>query len=139
MPSTPYQTSTSLVQGEDAVLLTVPIFAMSAVADANELVDFVPGFDFEVLNVDHVTVTPITTGSKTTTCKPYIDGVVVPGCSLVVAGTKAKGVVTNGTAASGTKLYGTSTSKLTLTCSSTTAFVEGAGYWVVKLRKVKFL
>lgn len=137
MASTPY--AVSVVQGTspDILTLTVPIFAMSAITNADELTDFVPGFNFEIVQIDHVTVTPVTTAAKTATLKPYIDAVVVPGTATALAGTKAKGVVSTVFVADpNTKLYGSATSKLKLTASSVTAFVEGAGFWVVKLRNI---
>jgi len=115
-------------------IFTIPVFAASAIANADELTDFIPGFPFEVMKIDFVTVTAITTGSKTATLTPYIDAVAIPGTVTALAGAKAKGVVTNVFTATGAKLYGSSTSKLKLTASAVTAFTEGAGYWAVALR-----
>lgn len=115
---------------------TVPVFAASAIANGNEITDFIPGHPFEVVSIDFVAVTPITTAAKTATLKPYIGSTVVPGTATALAGTKAKGVVTQVFLASGTKLYGSATDKLTLTASSVTAFVEGAGCWVIHIRNL---
>jgi len=134
MPSTPYASS-GVNRFPGAYMLTVPVFAASAITNADELTDFVPGHAFKVLSVDFVTVTPITTAAKTATVTPYIDGTAVPGVVLTVAGTKAKGVVTSSTAAT-TPLLGTATSKLKLTASAVTAFVEGAGYFVVHIQNM---
>ena len=135
MASTPYATSVSIGAAPDVVPVTIPVFAASAIANADELTDYIPGFNFEVVGVDFVAVTPITTAAKTATITPYIDAVAVPGCTLVVAGTKAKGVCTYGSAPTA-KLYGTATSKLKLTASAVTAFAEGAGYFLLKIRNV---
>jgi len=133
--STPYQ----FVSSDDQPGVyshQVPVFAASAIANADELTDFIPGHNFEVIKVEFVCVTPITTAAKTATLTPYIDAVAVPGVATAVAGTKAKGVVSTAYVASGAKLYGSATSKLKLTASAVTAFVEGAGYWNVTLRNL---
>jgi len=137
MASTPYAVSVSQALAPDIIPITIPVFAASAITNADELTDYIPGFNFEVVAIQFVCVTAITTGSKTVTINPYIDAVIVPGTATAVAGTKAKGVVSTAwTATPGTKLYGSATSKLKLTCSSVTAFTEGAGYWVVQIRNI---
>jgi hypothetical protein len=135
MASTPYATAVSQGSQPDIIPVMILIFAMSAVAAADELTDWIPGFNFEIIGLQHVTVTAITTGGKTATLTPYIDAVAVPGCSITVAGAKAKGVVTYGNAPT-SKVYGTATSKIKLTGSAVTAFTEGAGYWILLLRNV---
>ena len=129
--STPYVTT--ITPGQvDYYEVTIPVFAASAIANADELTDWIPGHNFEILGIDFVCVTAITTGSKTATIKPYIDTVVVPGTATAVAGTKAKGVVSTAFRCDPTtRLYGSATSKVKLTASAVTAFTEGAGYWVV--------
>lgn len=135
MASTPYQTI-GYDDQPGLYSIQVPVFAAAAITNGNELTDYIPGHPFEVVGVEFVTVTPITTGSKTAICKPYIGSTVVPGVATAVAGTKAKGVVSVAFAASGDKLFGGPTDKLSLTCSSVTAFAEGAGYWNVRLRNL---
>jgi hypothetical protein len=115
--------------------MQVIVFAASAIANADELTDYIPGYPFEVEKIDFVTVTPITTAAKTATLTPYIDGVAIPGTITALAGTKAKGVVTNVFQNNVyNRMEGTATSKLKLTASAVTAFAEGAGYWSVVLR-----
>jgi hypothetical protein len=133
--STPYQTVISDDQ-PGMYVMTVPVFAASAIANADELTDFIPGHPFEITGIEFVCVTPITTAAKTALLKPYIDGTVVPGTATAVAGAIAKGVVKTAFVASGAKLYGSATSKIKLTASSVTAFVEGAGYWAVHIRNL---
>lgn len=114
--------------------ITVPVFAASAIANADELTDYVFGFPYEIIKIDFVAVTPITTSAKTATITPYIDGVAVPGTVTALAGTVAKGVVKNVFTATGLPTYGTSASKFKLTASAVTAFAEGAGYFVITFR-----
>jgi len=134
MAGTPQVVTKNLTQpGHNTI--TVPVFAASAIANADELTDYIPGFPFEVEKVDFVTVTPITTGGKTATLTPYIDGVAVPGTLTALAGAQAKGVVANVFKQNAYNIpQGTATSKLKLTASAVTAFTEGAGYWLVTLR-----
>ena len=144
MASTPYAVNVGVASYPDIIPVTIPVFAASAIANADELTNYVPGFNFEVVKIDFVTVTPITTGGKTATINPYIDGTAVPnGTTTALAGTQAKGVVANvwtgpgtGTVAQGTHTYGSATSKLRLVASSVTAFTEGTGYFLVQLRNV---
>jgi hypothetical protein len=114
---------------------TVAVFAASAIANADEITDFIPGFPFEVEKIDFHTITPITTGGKTATLTPYIDGVAIPGTVTALAGAQAKGVIApifrNNVY---NRLEGTATSKLKLTGSAVTAFTEGAGEWIITLR-----
>ena len=135
MANTPYVTTVNDDQ-PGAYAMQVPVFAASAIANADELTSLKVGHPFEVLGIEFVCVTPITTAAKTATIKPYISGTVVPGTATAVAGTKAKGVVTVAFVASGAKLQGTATDTLSLTCSAVTAFTEGAGYWNVRLRNL---
>jgi len=135
-PSTPY--AVAVVPGLiNAYEMTIPVFAASAIANADEVTDLVVGHNFEILGIDFVCVTAISTAAKTVTIKPYIDTVVVPGTATAVAGTKAKGEVSIAYRSDPTnRLYGGATSKIKLTASSVTAFSEGAGYWVLYLRNV---
>ena len=135
MSSTPYQTTVG-VANPDIFFVTIPVFAASAITNADELIDYIPGFNFQVVKIDFVTVTPITTSGKTATINPKIDGTVVPGTATALAGTQAKGVVANVWTSSTTPTYGGPTSKLKITASSVTAFTEGAGYFLVQLHNI---
>ena len=136
MPSTPYVNTIQNAGGTDLSIFQIPVFAASAITNADEITDNVFGSNFQVIKIDFVCVTPITTGSKTATITPYIDGVAVPGTVTPLAGTKAKGVVTNVFTASLSATYGSNVSKFRLTASAVTAFTEGAGYFNVYLRNI---
>jgi len=131
--STPYQfVSADDQPGGHSINITVP--AMSAISAATLVTDYVPGYPFEILGVDFLVTTAVTTGSKGATITPQVDGVNVPGASLVLAGTYALGAFVAGTSASGTKVYGTASSKIRLVGSAVTAFTEGAGQYNIRLR-----
>lgn len=137
MASTPYHTTASVGVAPDVDILTIPVFACSAIANADELAAYTIGTNFEVLKIDFVCVTPITTAAKTATLTPYIGSTAIPGTVTALAGTKAKGSVTNVFTASATsKLYGGVTDTFKLTGSAVTAFVEGAGYFLVQYRNL---
>lgn len=136
MPSTPYATAVSQGVAPDVDIMTIPVFAASAIANADELAAYTFGTNFEILKIDFVCVTPITTAAKTATLTPYIGSTAVPGTVTALAGTKAKGSVTNVFTASSSKLYGGATDTFKLTGSAVTAFVEGAGYFLVQYRNL---
>jgi hypothetical protein len=138
MASTPYSTTVQAPTDVSFISVNIPVFAASALANADEITDLVLGLNYQLIKVDFVCVTPITTAAKTCTLTPYIDAVAVPGTVTALAGTKAKGVVSNIFTADLTKppVYGSIISKFKLTGSGTTAFVEGAGYFVCLFRVV---
>lgn len=139
MASTPYATNVAVPTDVAFISLNIPVFACSALANADEVTDLILGLDYQLVKIDFVTVTPITTPAKTCTLTPYIDGVAVPGTVTALAGTKVKGVVTNlftANLAVNPPVYGGVTSKFKLTGSATTAFVEGAGYFICTFRVV---
>lgn len=133
MAGTP-QVNTQVITDPGFFPLTIPVYAASAIAAADELTSLVIGGPYELLKVDFVTVTPITTAGKTATITPKIDGVAVPGTTTPLAGTQAKGAVVNVFKASGVKVFGSAVSTLSLTASAVTPFLEGAGYFVATLR-----
>jgi hypothetical protein len=135
MASTPYPTNVSVAAYPDIIPVTIPVFAASAIANADELVAYTPGFNFEVVKVSFVTVTPITTGAKTATINPKIGSTAIPGVSVALAGAQAKGVTVDVWTPTG-HTYGKATDTLGLTASAVTAFVEGAGYFLIQLRNV---
>ena len=136
--STPYQTVVQTSGATDLSIFSIPVFACSAIAAADEITDNVFGCNYQIQKIDFVCVTPITTAAKTATLTPYIDAVAVPGTVTPLAGTKAKGSVTNIFTASTSvaPIYGSSISKFKLTGSAVTAFAEGTGYFNVYLRNI---
>lgn len=137
MPSTPYANTASVGVSPDVDILTIPIFACSAIANADELAAYTIGTNFEILKIDFICVTPITTAAKTATLTPYIGSTAIPGTVTALAGTKTKGSVTNlFTASTSSKLYGAVTDTFKITGSGVTAFVEGAGYLLVQYRNL---
>ena len=141
MASTPYATSVGVASYPDIIPICIPVFACSAIANADELTTYTPGFNFEVVKIDFVCVTPITTAAKTATITPKISTVAIAGGVVTpLAGTKAKGVVSNvwtqNIVPSVAHTYGGPTDTISITASAVTAFVEGAGYFLVQIRNV---
>ena len=142
MASTPYATTVGVAAYPDIIPICIPVFAATAIANADELTTYTPGFNFEVIKIDWVTVTPITTAAKTATFTPKIGTTAIPGTSVALAGTQAKGVVKNVWTAAAilnptlAHTYGGPTDTLSLTASAVTAFAEGAGYFLIQLRNI---
>ena len=136
--STPYATTVQVPTDVSYVCLNIPVFACSALANADEVTDLVLGINYQLLKIDFVAVTPITTAAKTCTLTPYIDAVAVPGTITALAGIQAKGVVKNLYTFNPAlpPVYGSVISKFKLTGSATTAFAEGAGYFVITIRAI---
>jgi hypothetical protein len=135
MSSTPYQTAVSVGVPPTIIPVTVPVFACSAIANADELTTYTPGFNFEVVKIDWVTVTPVTTAAKTATINPKIGSTVIPGTATPLAGTQAKGATVPIWTPTG-HTYGKTTDTISLTASAVTAFVEGAGYFIIQIRNI---
>ena len=141
MASTPYAVSVGVGSYPDIIPVTIPVFACSAITNADELTTYTPGFNFEIVKIDFVCVTPITTGSKTATITPKISGTAITnGTTTALAGTKAKGVVSNvwtqNVVAGVAHTYGGPTDTISITASAVTAFTEGAGYFLLQIRNV---
>lgn len=141
MASTPYATTVGCAQYPDLIPITIPVFAASAIANGDELVAYTPGFNFEVVKIDFVTVTPITTGGKTATFVPKIGSTAIAGgTSTALAGAQAKGVAVTvwlqNQSPQALHIYGKPTDTVGLTASAVTAFTEGAGYFLMQIRNV---
>ena len=127
MASTPYQTIDPVRR--PGVYWVGFLFQNTAITAADILLDFVPGHNFKVVGSQAVASTVASTTSKAATVSVKVDGTTQVGASLALttAGLAAVGQVVAGAAvADANMLVGTPTSKIRLTGSSVTAFVEGA-------------
>ncbi len=109
-------------------IMSVPIPAYSAIADAGVLLRITPGFAGRIIGTHLQATTAVTTGSKLTTLTPKIAGTSVTGgvISATSAGQNAIGAVQNGSSVTALNTF-TAAQEITVVASSTTAFVEGAG------------
>jgi hypothetical protein len=109
-------------------VVSIPIPAYSAIADAGVLARFTPGFDGRVHSMAVQASTAVTTAAKLSTLTPKIAGTSVTGgvVAMTSAGQNAIGAAQAGTAVTALDEF-TSTQEITVVASATTAFVEGAG------------
>lgn len=110
------------------MIISCPIPAYSAIADAGVLLRLTPGFAGRIKGMHVQATTAVTTASKLTTLTPKIGSTAVTGgvVSMTSAGQNAIGAVQDGTAVTAADEF-TATDAITVVASSTTAFVEGAG------------
>ena len=110
------------------MIISCPIPAYSAIADAGVLLRLTPGFAGRVKSMHVQATTPASTTTKTSTLTVKIGSTAVTGGVVVMttAGQIAIGSVQDGTAVTAADEF-TATDVLTVVASATTAFVEGAG------------
>jgi len=105
------------------------LFQNSAIAAGDILVDFVPGHNFKLVGTSATASTVASTASKAATITPKVDGNTVVGgvLALTTAALATLGAQVAGSAIADQNMpIGTPTSKIRLTASSVTTFVEGA-------------
>lgn len=134
--STTGTAGTTLAAGVGITTLTFPI-ENASIANGDIVVAYVPGYKFKILKVTYVTNKPVTTGSKLSTITPKITGVAVTGgvLSLTSATMTPIGTLVNGTSVTANNT-GSATDSITLTASSTTAFVEGNGSFLIEIQNM---
>jgi hypothetical protein len=125
------QQSGTLARG--ATTLTLPIPAMSGVADGDLITNIQPGFAGRIIALEFVCTTAITTAAKATTINAEIGTTNCTG-SLEIAGTYAIGA--------GERVAVTANNTfdehdiISLEASSTTTFTEGVGFILVHIDRV---
>ena len=127
MASTPYQTVDPVRR--PGVYAVPFLFQNSAITAADILVDFVPGHNFKLVGTSATASTVASTASKAATITPKVDGTLVNGgvLTLTTAALATLGAQVTGSAIADQNMpIGTPTSKIRLTASSVTTFVEGA-------------
>lgn len=109
-------------------VISCPIPAYSAIANAGVLMRLTPGFVGRIKGMHVQATTAVTTGSKLATLTPNIAASPVTGgvVSMTSAGQNAIGAVQNGTAVTAANTF-TAVQEITVVASSVTAFSEGAG------------
>lgn len=127
--------SLDMVDGNDVVYLTFPI-TLASVADGDVVTEFRPGVDGTIEDVCFVTSVAASTASKLSTLNLEIGTTNVTGgtLALTTAACNAVGKIVQGAAITANNVL-TRESKLSIEASSTTAFVEGAGSVIVRIRK----
>ena len=144
MTSTPYASSnTSITPGLVSIPIPQVLAGMAAAADV--VTDFVVPFDFQVVGLDFLLTTVVSTGAKAATVTLGIgatgSNVAVPGCALALtsANQTPAGKTTSAPATLPAGLNATTYpagTKICLKSTSVTAFSEGAGVFFIKLRNM---
>lgn len=121
--------------GNEVIHIPFIIPAMSAIANGDLVTDFQPGVDGTIEHLSWVQTTPVTTGSKTATINLEIGSTNLTGgvLTLTSAACTPMGKVIEATAITGANTI-TKASKISLEASAVTAFVEGAGYFLMRVR-----
>lgn len=122
------QVATAGVPSNPAYVISVPIPALSAIADAGVLARLTPGVAGRIIGTEFQVTTAVTTAAKLTTLTPKIGATPVGGGILALTSATCTpiGAKVVGTTVLTANSFG-ATDEITVVASSTTAFVEGAG------------
>jgi hypothetical protein len=127
----------SLQDGNDVVEITLPLPAFSAIANGDVITDFKPGVDGYLESAQLVVTTAVTTAAKTATLNWEIGTTNTTGGTLTLtsaAATPLGKVLEFSDFTAANRIY--KASKISLEAASVTTFVEGAGYIVLRIRKI---
>jgi hypothetical protein len=133
---TSYVLGLDQVDGNDVVVLTIPVFAMAGITAADVVTEIRPGVAGTIEHWEWVQGAPVTTASDAATLNLEIDTTNVTGgtIALTSAACTPLGKVIPCAAITGNNTL-TKASKLSVEASSVTAFAEGSGYLLIRIRK----
>lgn len=140
MASTPYTTSKKTSQaGIYTLNFNTPLASLAA---ADFITDYVIPHAFKVIDIRSMPTVAATTAAKAATLTVKIDGVAVPGAALAMTSANQTpiGKVTTATAtdlAPNGKNWGAAGSKISVTGSSVTAFIEGSSTITITLQNLE--
>ena len=144
MSSTPYQTVDALgTPGYSVIEVPQALAGMAAAADV--LTNYVVPYAFQIVSLDFLLTTVVSTGSKAATVTLYTGltgaATAVAGCALALtsANQNAAGALTLAPATATAGISATTWpagTNLCLKSSAVTAFVEGAGVFLIRLRNM---
>lgn len=122
--------------GNDVMLLTIPLPLLADITAADVVTEVRPGVYGTIEDVQFVQMKAVTTASKLATLNLEIDTTDVTGgvIALTSATCTPMGKVIAGTAITGNNTL-TPESKLSVEASAVTAFSEGSGYLLVRIRR----
>jgi hypothetical protein len=137
MAATPDQSTTTV--GTNGFVVLNFSYALASLTATDVLKDLVIPFPYKLVDIRMFPATVATTGSKAATLTAKIDGTAVTGAAVALTSTNMGtiGVGVTGTATdilSGGNNTGAAGSKITVTGSGVTAFVEGTGNLVITLQ-----
>ena len=129
--------SDTMATGIGAYAITIPVPYMTALVAADFLTAYTPGHRFEVLGVSFAVSLPPSTASKLCDVNLELGTTNVTGgvVSLTTANCSAFGGVVNGTAITANAV-GSASDTLSIEVTNVTAFIEGAGYFLIRLKNL---
>ena len=111
-------------------------FTMSSIANGDLVSAFRPGLDGYIENIEWIQGVPVTTGSKLSTLSLKINSTAVTGGAVALTSALCTPI---GARVAGSRITGanriTKKDSLTVIAASTTAFVEGTGTLIVRMRR----
>jgi hypothetical protein len=124
----------TLLQAGGIYYIIMPIDLVN-IADGDILTSFTPGHAFRILSIEFFVSAAVTTALKASTINLEIGTIDITGgvVSLTSANCTPIGAKVSGTAITALNT-GTSTDAISIEASSTTAFIEGSGYFLIKLK-----
>lgn len=122
--------------GNDVVLLQVPINLASITANGDVMTDIRPGLYGTIEYWEFIVTTPVSTAAKLASLNLEVDTTNVTGgvIALTSANATPLGKVIAGAAITGANVL-TPDSKLSIEAAGVTAFVEGSGFVNIRIRK----
>lgn len=122
--------------GNDVVFLPIPVALVSVAGAGDVVTEIRPGVYGTIESFDFVTGQPVTTAAKLASFNLEIDTTNVTGgvIALTSAAATPLGKMVAGSAITGANTL-TPESKLSIEASSVTAFSEGAGFFLIRIRK----
>ena len=128
---------TTLNAGAGVQTLSIPVNLAAITTNADVLTAFTPGFKFKLLSVSFAIKTPATTSGKLTTLSLKINSTAVTGGAVALTSANATplGAIIAGSAITAANT-GSSSATISVVSTSTTAFVEGEGYLLIKVQNM---
>ncbi len=134
--STTGTAGTALAAGAGVQTIAIPV-NLASVADGDVLTNYTPGYKFKLLSVSFAVSVPASTADKLTTLNLEIGTTNVTGgeIALTTANCTPIGAVVAGAAITAANT-GSASATISIEAASTTAFVEGAGYVLLKIQNM---
>jgi hypothetical protein len=128
--------SQTLAAGAGVHTISIPM-DLANITDGDVLTDYTPGYKFKLLAVDFAVGTPVTTAAKATTLNLDIGATPTTGgtVALTSANCTPLGAVVAGAAITAANT-GSASDTISVVAASTTQFVEGDGYLLVKIQNM---
>ena len=134
--STTGSAANTLAAGVGVSTVAIPV-NLASVANGDVLTNYVPGYAFKILSVSFAVSVPVTTAAKATTLNLEIGTTDLTGgaIALTSANCTPLGALVAGSSITAANT-GTATDNVSIEAASTTAFVEGAGYVLIKIQNM---